>query len=275
MVVRCRPLLGTFVEIEADMPEAIDLAFAAVEHVHGLMSAHLADSELSQINRFAHLRPVPVSAWTQSVLARALHWSRLSGGSFDCVRAGAAALTSGRLPRHKDQPLPSARDWQAIHIADQTVRLDEPACLDLGGIAKGFAVDMAIEAMLAASVSRGLVNAGGDLRGFGPDTWPVSVVDPRTRQPVVKVQVAEAALATSAGLPAASGRLSFDHLPDSGDRWISVTVQAPTAMDADALTKIVSAGGDVLVLLHSVSAKAFAIRADGQVEPVGALARAA
>jgi len=268
-------LLGTFVEIEAEDPQAIELGFAAVERVHQLMSAHLADSELSQINRFAYLRPVPVSAWTQTVLARALHWSRLSGGSFDCVRAGAAALSSGRLPRHQDQPVPSARGWQVVHIADQTVRLDEPACLDLGGIAKGFAVDMAIEAMQAAGASRGLVNAGGDLRGFGPDQWPVTVVDPRTRQPLVGVELTDAALATSAGLPAASGRLSFDHLPGARDRWISVTVQAPTAMDADALTKIVWAGGDVSHLLQSVSAKAFAIRADGHVEPLGALACAA
>jgi thiamine biosynthesis lipoprotein len=275
MVVRCRPLLGTFVEIVADMPEAIDLAFAAVAHVHGLMSAHLVDSELSQINRFAHLRPVPVTAWTQAVLTRALHWSGFSGGSFDCVRAGAAALTSGRLPRHPDQPVPSARGWQAIHIADQTIRLDEPACLDLGGIAKGFAVDMAIEAIQAAGASRGLVNAGGDLRGFGPDPWPVSVVDPRTRQPLVGVELTNAAMATSAGLPGASGRLSFDHLADTSDRWISVTVKAPTAMDADALTKIVWAGGVVSGVLHSVSAQAFAIRADGRVEPVGAMARAA
>ena len=89
---RCRPLLGTFVEVTAATAAAIDAAFAAVAHIHALMSAHEPDSDLSRINRFAHLGPVEISDETREVLERALHWWRLSGGSFDIVAAGARAL---------------------------------------------------------------------------------------------------------------------------------------------------------------------------------------
>ena len=69
---RCRPLLGTLVEITGDRIEHLEAGFAAIERVHGLMSAHLPDSELSRLNRDGARAPVPLSAWTAAVLARAL-----------------------------------------------------------------------------------------------------------------------------------------------------------------------------------------------------------
>ena len=252
---RCRPLLGTFVEIEAGDSAAIDAAFAVVERVHELMSAHDPASELSRINRFAHLAPVQVSEWTAAVIERALHWSRVSAGRFDAVRAGA--------------------DWTAVRLAAGAVSLDGPARLDLGGIAKGFAVDRAVDALKAAGVGRGLVNAGGDLRGFGSKPWPITIVDPASRRPLVSVDLIDASMATSGGVPDESGALSFGHLPSRNRRWVSVTVRAIDACDADALTKIVWAGGSgVSSLLHSAGAEAFAIRADGRLESIGAEALA-
>jgi thiamine biosynthesis lipoprotein len=266
---RCRPLVGTLVEIEADDCAAIDLAFAAVERTHALMSAHDPRSELGLINRFAHRRPVAVSDWTARVIERALHWSRASGGRFDVVRAGRAALDCGGVPRHEDQPLPNGGDWEVIQLAGRTVSLDQPACLDLGGIAKGFAVDRAIEVLMAAGLSRGLVNAGGDLRGFGAEPWPVTVVDPASRNPLASIELVNSALATSAGIRGEGNALSFDHLPKRDLRWTSVTVRSPVACDADALAKIVWSGtGEAGACLRSVGAAAFTIRVDGQIEAV-------
>ncbi|MEO6198716.1 MAG: FAD:protein FMN transferase [Sphingomicrobium sp.] len=274
---RCRPLLGTFVEITADDAAAIDAAFAEVDRVHRLMSAHEPDSELSLINRFAHLRPVAVSAATAEVIERALHWSRASDGAFDVVRAGGQAIERGALPLHHDQPWPNpSSNWQSVRIADRAVILDQPACLDLGGIAKGYAVDCAIAALRSAGVPRGLVNAGGDMRGFGPDPWSVAVPNPLDRQTVATTDLTDSALATSAGLMARRHALSFDHLPGAHRNWISVTVRAGIACDADALTKIVWANAPALVdILAGANADAFAVRSDGAIRAIAAEAQAA
>src|SRR5204862_7872477 len=141
-----------------------------------------------------------------------------------------------------------------------TVSLDKPARLDLGGIAKGYAVDLAIAALKQAGATSGLINAGGDLRAFGDAAWPVTVVDPATRQGLVQVELRRAALATSAGLRGGTA-LSFEHLAKAAPRWTSVTVRAPDACDADALTKIVWALGHCAAgLVSEAGAAAFAIR---------------
>jgi FAD:protein FMN transferase len=272
---RCRPLLGTFVEIECDRGDAIEPAFAAVERIHRLMSAHEPDSELSRINRVAHLGRIEISPETGAVLARALEWSRASGGVFDVVRAGGNALATGCLSLHADQPQPGPDvDWRDVVMSHSSVSLSRPACIDLGGIAKGYAVDLAVKALQRTGARSGLVNAGGDMRGFGDAAWPVTVVDPRRRD-LVQIHLDNTGLATSAGLPAAAG-LSFAHLTRIDPRWTSVTVRAPDACNADALTKIVWAlGHGAADLLASAGADAIAIRADGTVEEIGRRALAA
>jgi thiamine biosynthesis lipoprotein len=269
---RCRPLLGTFVEMMADREDAIEAAFTAIQKIHRLMSAHEPDSDVSRINRFGHLRSVDVHDWTSRVIERALFWSKRSESAFDVVHAGRAALEKELLPRYADQPRPEAAHWTWLEIQGPSVRLLKPGCIDLGGIAKGFAVDRAIDALRQSGCARGLVNAGGDVRGFGSVTWPISVVDPLSRRPVVEVELLNEALATSAGVPSSSGRLNFDHLGGKG-RWVSVTVVTRNACDADALTKIVwarGARGDVL--LDEAGAKALAITAAGEIETLGEVA---
>ena len=269
MLRRCRPLLGTFVEITATDEDAIEAAFEAIAQVHRLMSAHEADSDLSRINRFAHLRAVEVHEWTAWTLERAIYWARQSDGAFDPVKAGIAALRRHLIPHHPDQPQPDATDWTSLELRGRSVRLVRLACIDLGGIAKGFAVDRAIETLKEAGCEQGLVNAGGDLGGFGAQPWPVTIVDPLTRSPIVEVQVADRSLATSAGLRT-GGELSFDHLGGPNGRWTSVSALATSACDADALTKLVWAGGERLnSVLETNGAKAIGIKANGVVERVG------
>lgn len=266
---RCRPLLGTFVEITADREEAIEAAFNAIAKVHRLMSAHEPDSDLSRLNRFGHQRAVEVHEWTARVLERALFWAKESSGAFDPVRAGSAALEHKLIPRHSDQPRPTATHWTWLELQGRSVRLLKPACIDLGGIAKGFAVDRAAEALREAGCEQGLVNAGGDLRGFGPQRWTVMIVDPLTRLAAAEVQIADQALATSAGLRA-GGALSFDHLGGGGARWTSVSVVAATACDADALTKVVWAGSEQSGLVPAnIGVKAIGITSDGLAQPIG------
>jgi thiamine biosynthesis lipoprotein len=265
-VRRCRPLLGTFVEVTADREDAIEVAFGAIGQVHRLMSAHEPDSDISRINRFGHVRAVKVHEWTARVIERALSWSKRSEGVFDIVAAGKAAIERGLLPRHADQPLPETAHWTWLEVQGACVRLLKPGCIDVGGIAKGFAVDRAVEALRSAGATLGLVNAGGDLFGFGSDPWPVTVIDPR-RQAIVHTELQDSALATSAGLVAENGALRFDHVTETDRRWTSVSVRAPTCCDADALAKIVwSSRANTAALLASADADAFALTANGTVE---------
>lgn len=265
-VTRCRPLLGTFVEITG-CESAIDAGFDAIERAHLLMSAHEPDSDLSRINRYAHEEPVEVDTWTAAVLERALFWSRNSEGGFDVVAAGSAAIASGYLPLHRGQPRPAAAHWTWIEICGRTVRLLKPACIDLGGIAKGFAVDRAVAAMKAAGCKAGLVNAGGDIAGFGPQPWPIQVVQPADRRAIANVAVSNGAIATSSVLPdGTAGHL----LRLAGDR-VSATVCAPSAMDADALTKVVLSGSPAAArCLDLAEARAFVLDRNGSIHPLEA-----
>ena len=267
----CRPLLGTFVEVECDSAEAIDAAFTAIEHVHRLMSAHDPDSELSKLNHSAHRTPMTVSEPTAAVLLRAAYWASLTDGAFDVVSAGRGAVARGVLPIHPGQPRPDPlADWTVLRLDGLTVTLDRPACLDVGGIAKGYAVDLAVAAMRRTGAARGLVNAGGDLRGFGEEPWPVAVVDPLTRRPQVMIALDNEALATSAGVADNGAELDFSHLPRSSRGWLSVSVRATNACDADALTKVVWAMADgAAPLLLDHGAVALAIDAHRRVIALG------
>ena len=201
---RARPLLGTLVEISASSPgaeHAVAQAFRAVERVHALMSYHDPASDLSRLNREAAFRPVTVDEWTWQVLAAAREFSAASDGLFD-VSVAPVLTRLGYLPRHADFPraCPQA-DWRDIELlAHSRVRFARPLRADLGGIAKGFAVDRAVEALRASGVASGRVNAGGDLRRFGAQAEAVHVRHPHA--PTLLLPLAElgdGAAATSAG----------------------------------------------------------------------------
>jgi thiamine biosynthesis lipoprotein len=271
LLTRCRPLLGTFVEITGESEDAVEAGFDAIGQIHELMSAHLPESDVSRINRFGHLHPIEVHPWTAAVLERSLFWSTHSGGAFDVVAAGKAAIETGYLPRHADQPKPQGTAWECLTVHD-TVRLRAAACIDVGGIAKGFAVDRAVEAMKAAGATSGLVNAGGDIAAFGPQPWTIAVVDPSTRQPIANVAVADGAIATSSIQPDGSDA----HLPRRSSELRSATVCAPNAMDADALTKIVLSGSPLTAeCLEIAGAQAFVLGADGKISSAEQHRRAA
>src|SRR5580704_14561335 len=175
---RARPLLGTFVEIEvagaarSELDAAIDAAFEAVARVHRLMSFHERDSDVSRLNREASLRPVKVHAWTFQVLEMAVEMHRLTKGIFD-ITVAPALQAMGLLPGLEGDAaiVTETRFFDAIELLpENTVRFRHPDVrIDLGGIAKGFAVDRALEALRGFDVSSGMVNAGGDLAAFGPD----------------------------------------------------------------------------------------------------------
>jgi FAD:protein FMN transferase len=282
-VRRAQPLLGTFVEITvtgastASMHAAVDDAFAAVAMVHQLMSFHDAASDVSRVNRRAAAEAVRVHPWTYEVLEAAADLHRRSDGVFD-VAIAPELQGLGLLPPPPDEMPRMTRSGTAGAIellADRHVRFAEPGVrIDLGGIAKGFAVDRAIGVLVGAGMIGGLVNAGGDLRSFGIDGHRVHLRDPRDpRRALGTITVNDVALATTGG--------RFDPFLEAGPRRSAVidprcreavpailgaTVRAPSCVLADALTKVVMlAGESALTVLDQYAAGAMFSSPDGTV----------
>jgi FAD:protein FMN transferase len=273
-VSRARPLLGTLVEIAVrgvqDPDPAIEAAFGAVAEVHALMSYHDPRSDVSRMNRQAHRRPVAVNSKTHEVLEAALEWSRRTDGAFD-VSVAPQLERQGLLPRRW---LGAAEGrWSDIRcLPGRRVRFVRALRIDLGGIAKGYAVDRACDVLRAHGIGSALVNAGGDLRVLGAVGWPIVVRHPgEPGQRLPLCEVADGAVATSAGyfLPQRGRRLRalVDGRSRTPREWRgSVSVSAATCAQADVLTKVVGLlGARALPLLTRVGATACLIATDGSV----------
>lgn len=242
---RSRPLLGTFVDIAARAPnesslrQAIAVGYLAIAEVHRLMNRHDPASEVSRLNRGAMRRRVAVHRWTRTVLEMAQQFAAESNGAFD--------MTLG-----------ADGNWRDVIIGeDGRVRFLSPVTIDLGGIAKGFAVDRAVDALRKAGAASGLVNAGGDLRVFGEDARLVQIRHPLAPgRAAGAVLLRERALATSAPYFApglCDGRTGAPLLEE-----VSVTVGTPNCATADALTKVTLAlRADAKPLLDRRGADAF------------------
>jgi thiamine biosynthesis lipoprotein len=281
---RAKPLLGTFVEIELagaakpEMNAAIDAAFDAVARVHRLMSFHERDSDVSRLNRDAYVGPVGVDAWTFEVLEAAVEMHQRSNGIFD-VAVAPVLQALGLLPNLRgDAPIAgAAQAFDAIELRDgQTVRFRHADVrIDLGGIAKGFAVDRALGVLRGSGATSGLVNAGGDLAVFGPEPQIAHIRHPRDpRGLVCSVEIVNEALASTARRfdPFRAVRAMDSAIIDPGNRKPArgiegTTVRAHSCMIADALTKIVMiAGTEATGLLEHYHASALLVAADGDVQ---------
>ena len=267
IVRRARPHLGTIVEITAagasakTIDRGMRAAFSAVAEVQRLLSFHDPASELSRLNREAATRAITVHPWTWRVLRLADRIAKKSAGIFDpTIAPRLAALDFLPRPEAPDAK-PRAR-WSDVFLQKgRRVRFACPLWLDLGGIAKGFAVDRAIDTLRDAGIPAALVNAGGDLRAYGPRTWPIHLRAPDSpgRSEVI-VDLQNAALATSAlyfskrdrATPLLHGRTRRCCTAER-----SVTVLARDCATADALTKVVFASprtsAKILTAFHATA----------------------
>lgn len=252
-ITRCRPLLGTLVEITVpqEAHAAIGPAFDAIAHVQACMSFHEPDSDLARLREVRSGKTIRVTRETVAVLRIALTIFRASGGLFD-VTIGRQLVSSRFLPRvgreHLSRYIGTSAD---ISIVDDThVQINRPVLIDLGGIAKGYAVDRAVETLMAQGVPMGLVNAGGDLRAFGDHEWPILL---RDADDVLRfmLPVRDCAVASSAnllnrkrhrGLPHGP-HIGFDRKPVLTDRRVSVL--AEQCVIADAMTKVAMVDTDL------------------------------
>lgn len=245
---RSRPLLGTFVEIslsgtgEARLHKAADRAFAEIGRIQRLMSRFDPASDISRINRGAASRELRIDPDTWRALALAREVAEASDGAFD--------ITVGSRPRAGASGLCSHASYDDIELLpDSMVRIRRKLSVDLGGIAKGYAVDIAAAILENDAALSGCVNAGGDLRAFGGCDHQVQIRDPEQPYRTAALAVVrDQSIATSASYPSSSQYLASgsviraDGSRAPGSR--SATVRASRCAVADALTKAVLLLGD-------------------------------
>jgi thiamine biosynthesis lipoprotein len=246
MIARAEIRLGTLVEValpEADATDArFSAAFAAIAHVHRKMSAHDPASDLARIERDAHCQAIVVDEQTYAVLELALALCRETHGAFDPSVVRAPMRGYGASTSNESSGSAGAFATSMILERGNRVRTTAPIALDLGGIAKGHAVDRAIAALIASGARGGVVNAGGDLCAFGSAGWtPIRVRHPALAALAAHVfDVRDAAVATSADYFHPYGTLFEPGARTLRPFGASVTVVAPTCALADALTKVVA-----------------------------------
>ncbi|CBE69978.1 MAG: FAD:protein FMN transferase [Candidatus Methylomirabilis oxygeniifera] len=257
-----RVLMGTVVEIEANHPDpsiarsAIEAGLQRMENVDRLMTVFRYDSEIGLVNRVAATRAVAVGQETFTVLTEAERIGLTSGGAFDVtihplVQLWHGTTKEGRLP--SSQAIEATlglvgHDGLSLDPDNRSVRLQRAGMgIDLGGIAKGYAVDVAAETLRHDGVHGGLIDAGGDLRVVGRnrdgDIWKIGLRHPlASSRLLLSVLVEDAAVATSGNYfryVTVDGR-QYGHLlhPRAGtpaDTALSATVIARSAIRADAL----------------------------------------
>ena len=222
--------MGTLVAIEARSPDgalaeyAVNVAFAVIHKVEFLLHPTRGESELARLNRSPPGRRIPVHPWTLALLRLGRDLCARSDGLFEPA-----------LPRAG-----SIMHW--LPAGGCAVMVQRRASVDFGGIAKGYAVDLAAAAMRRAGIRHGLINASGDLRVFGDGYWPVTIRTGGTATALQALEIHNCALATS---DPDCGHRPPEHRGyyRGGMGWQRqparpVAVMAPTAALADALTKV-------------------------------------
>jgi thiamine biosynthesis lipoprotein len=283
-VCRAQSLLGTIVAIRIGNVErreaehAISRGFGAAAEVQRLMSFHDATSDVARLNREALARAVRVDPLTMEVLRLAVQISAVSAGCFD-ISVADQLVAGDKLPRPLGCVSPDpGSSWRDIELLDDNrVRFHRPLWIDLGGIAKGFAVDYAFKSMSLSPAVQACVNAGGDLRVQGPAAESIALRVATSDGLMPVVQLRDGSLASSSGLEhdlTEQGAHMGNHIhgltrTTMGQRTF-VSVIAQECVLADALTKAVMALGVTAgQILRGLGATAF-LYEDSECHVIGA-----
>lgn len=276
--------LGTFVTITIVHPDANEgisalcAAFDEVHRIHNLMNAHKQSSEVGILNREGYYEGV--SDDTKHVIERANSFSELSEGNFDItvlpiVKFWEENARRNRIPTEAEISRKlELVDYRNILIEDKNISFRKRGMsITLAGVAKGYAVDKAIEALVQCNIRHALVNAGGDIRVIGGKgeniPWRIAIRDPKYKTRIVTaVELYDQAIATSG-----TYRRSFDDIinPKVGrpaQGVLNSTVIAKTAMDADMLATcmfVLGAKEGIELIGKLDGVKAFVIRSDGSI----------
>jgi len=261
------PLMDTIVSITvvADSKEiaekAMAEAFGKIDRFGNRVNFYSEKSELSEINRNAGIRRTTVSPETLDVIEKAVHASEKSRGAFDPTIGPIVKLwnfADKKMPSDKEikhaLPLVNYRDIIVDTNASTVLLRKEGMMLDLGGIAKGYAADMAVDTLLKEGIRSGLVSVAGDIRTFGlkPDSkpWTIGIKNPRqtgTKDEIIaKARLTDTAISTSGDYERyfISDGKRYHHLLDPKTGFPagtcrSVSIVSDKAADTDAFSTAV------------------------------------
>ncbi|MFO1218000.1 MAG: FAD:protein FMN transferase [Burkholderiaceae bacterium] len=247
--------MGTAIHVELWCDDAVTgraAADAVIREMHRIdraMSPYKPDSELSRINREAHAAAVSVSHELFTLLQRAQHFSRLSDGAFDITYAAVGHLYDYRAGvRPTVEALERARQavgWRMLQLdaAARSVRFARDGMrIDLGGFAKGHAVDNCVALLRDHGIAHAIVSAGGDSRVLGDRRgrpWSVAVRDPRNADAIVAVlPLEDTSISTSGDYERyfECDGVRHHHLIDPRTGESPRTVRSVTILAADGLT---------------------------------------
>jgi len=247
------------------LSEVVSEVFAEIDQLDEQMSNYQPESELSAINRGAAQRDVTVSPQLFGLIQYSLRASQESGGDFDITVGPLMKLWGffrgqGRLPSTPEITQVRKRiGYQHVHLdaARRTIRFDATGMeLDLGGIAKGYAVDQAAEMMRFDGVTAALISSGtSSIYALGSPPgergWKITVRDPFHADKSADVfRLQNFALSTSGNYEKffkINGKI-YCHIMDPHTGWpvqnmLSTVAAVPTGIETEALTKIFFVGG--------------------------------
>lgn len=247
---------------ENESNNAIENAFSKVNYVDEIMNNYDNQSELSVLNENGNLEYANPDILY--VIERSNYYSEKSQGAFDISILPLLELWKSKFsPGGTYQP-PTQEEideilllvnHSAINIYGENVSLDNDMMITLGGVAKGYAVDLAIQSLIEDGFENGFVNAGGDGRYIGTknngNSWKVGLQNPdKSGDAITIIHIKDMAVATSGNYERYfSDAAKVSHIADprtgyTSQNLISATVIAETAMDADAFATAVFVLGE-------------------------------
>lgn len=287
-VSKTRLVMGTYVNMTAIHPSkdeaenAFGLAFTEIDRLNKLLSRYDVDSPIHQLNTNGFLQNAPQEVL--ELVARSLYYHTQTGGAFDITVKPLIDLYKNTFAANQK---PSEAQIQTalknvgtehIRFSDGNIAFSKAAMgITLDGIAKGYIVDRASDILTRNGINNHLINGGGDIRTNGSAAkgkpWTIAVQDPaKNKEYPDVISMMSGAIATSGNYEIYyDNEKMFHHIIDSRTGYspelsAGVTVQAPTVMDADALSTSIfvmqpRAGVKFINALHS--AECFIVESSG------------
>jgi len=284
--------MGTRIVVElwseepASGERAIDAVMAEMRHIDESMSTYKPTSELSRVNATAARAPVPISRELFDLLTTALEYSRITEGAFDITYASVGFMYDFRArKRPSDEQIAGAlpavnyrhvildRQARSVRFTQAGVRID------LGGIAKGYAVDRGIAILKQRGIAHALVQAGGDSRIIGDrfgKPWIVGIRHPDHKEQIIaRLPLVDTALSTSGDYERYfdENGTRYHHIIDphtghSASKVRSATILADTATRSDGLSKtafVLGAEAAIRIYERLGDVDAILVKPDGTV----------
>ena len=258
--------MDTFAEISCFAPSqkvasnAINETFNEIKRLENLFNRFDEKSELSKVNRLAGIEKISVDPDLFEIIKNSLYYSKISKGNFDITVTPLVGIWSSA--RKKDMlPNQEIIERTLKYVGYENIILDEKDLsvhflnnltkIDLGGIAKGYAIDKAKEILHSYGIQNALINIGGNIfamgNPLGKKDWEIGIQHPREKDKIIaRLKLKNKAISTSGDYErffVLEGR-RFSHIinPSNGypsEGIISVTIAADSAEKADILSTAV------------------------------------